>query len=213
MAGRDHRAAPVASSPSKREFDVQVAGLALLFVGPLTIFAALAIRIESGGPILLRQRRTGLGGEGFFIYTLRTMNVLEDGREREARHSRRPPGDRVGTFLRKSSIDELNELLSVPKGDSRSSAAPLRTGPPRAPLRQLPDYPRGFRTGPGITGLIQASVLPRRDPTTRLHVQADHCRLCIWETWSLALDLKNHRGDPAPAGHRRPSFPAAQSHL
>ena len=183
--------APVATSVAKRSFDIVVATAALLFVAPLLILAALAIWIESGGPVLFRQRRTGLGGEAFVIYKLRTMHVLEDGHA--LKHATR--GDaritRVGAFLRKSSIDELPQLINVLLGDmSLVGPRPHALGHDIHYAAHVPNYSARFRTRPGLTGLAQVSGLRGEIhdlDCMRRRVQADADYV---EQWSLALDIQ-----------------------
>src|SRR3954469_15051910 len=71
----------VASSPRKRAFDVALSTLALLILLPLLLLVAAAIAVESGGPVIFRQKRSGLHGRPFVIYKFRTMLVTEDGPE------------------------------------------------------------------------------------------------------------------------------------
>jgi lipopolysaccharide/colanic/teichoic acid biosynthesis glycosyltransferase len=102
----------------KRGFDIVATLAALLVVAPVLALAALAIKLEDGGPVLFRQRRIGRRNGLFAIYKLRTMSV--DGSDGDG-HRSTNKGDaritRVGHFLRKTSIDELPQLLNVLKGD------------------------------------------------------------------------------------------------
>ena len=190
-APTDTALATVATSPAKRAFDISVAAIALLFLIPLLVIVAAAIWIESAGPVLFRQRRTGLGGQTFVILKFRTMNVLEDGHA--LRHATR--GDsrvtRVGALLRKSSIDELPQLFNVLRGDMslvgprpHALAHDLHYG------SQLPTYAARFRARPGLTGLAQVSGLRGEihelDGMAR-RVSAD---VAYVDDWSLWLDIK-----------------------
>src|SRR5678816_1443682 len=103
----------VALSPLKRVFDVLVAGSALLLFLPLLVVVMVAIRMESPGPAIFRQRRTGYRGQVFTILKFRTMTVAEDCaavRQATRNDERVTP---VGALLRKLSIDELPQLWNV----------------------------------------------------------------------------------------------------
>ena len=101
----------------KRVLDVILSLAALVLLSPILILIALAVVLDSRGPVFFRQRRTGRHGKIFSIYKFRTMHVLEDGAAvRQAR-----AGDRritgLGRFLRVTSLDELPQLLNVLAGD------------------------------------------------------------------------------------------------
>ena len=102
----------------KRGFDVSVSLAALLVAAPILLLASLAIKLEDGGPVLFRQRRIGRRNRLFSIYKLRTMRVAgsdSDGNQSTRRGDARIT--RTGNFLRRTSIDELPQLLNVLKGD------------------------------------------------------------------------------------------------
>jgi putative colanic acid biosynthesis UDP-glucose lipid carrier transferase len=107
----------------KRGFDIVFSLLALICLSPLMLAVAVAIRLNSPGPILFRQTRHGFNGRPFGIYKFRSMTVMEDGdvvrqaRKRDARVTR------VGYWLRRFSIDELPQLLNVLIGDMSLSPA------------------------------------------------------------------------------------------
>jgi lipopolysaccharide/colanic/teichoic acid biosynthesis glycosyltransferase len=101
----------------RRIFDLAIASLALAAASPVLALAALAIRLEDGGPILFRQKRVGQFGRLFTIYKLRTMRTAACGDAL----SPDKPGDvritRIGRLLRKASIDELPQLVNVLRGE------------------------------------------------------------------------------------------------
>ncbi|MDB5425754.1 MAG: pssZ [Phenylobacterium sp.] len=182
---------PVASSRAKRGLDLVLAGVALLLFLPLLLLIALAIRLETGGPALFRQQRTGLGGRPFRIYKFRTMRVAEDGPglEQACRGDARVTG--VGRVLRKLSLDELPQLLNVLKGEmSLVGPRPHALCHDEAWSRLIPQYADRFRTRPGLTGYAQIRGL--RGEVTQLQaildrVAADNAYI---EQWSLAGDLR-----------------------
>ncbi len=175
----------------KRSVDVCLAAAGLVFLAPLLLLAAAAIKLDSPGPVLFAQRRNGLNREIFQIFKLRTMSVMEDGAEavQAARQDARVT--RVGGFLRKTSIDELPQLLNVLKGDMSL------VGPRPHPLSldhqyedQIHTYGHRHKVKPGITGWAQ--IHGHRGPTDKpglmqRRVQHD---LEYIDNWSFWLDIK-----------------------
>jgi len=183
--------APVAFDLGKRAFDLVVAASALAFLAPVLFLLAVAVWIETGGPILFRQRRTGLGGTTFVIYKLRSMHVVEDGMG--IRHATK--GDervtRVGGFLRKSSLDELPQLINVLKGDmSLIGPRPHALGHDRHYSSFVPGYENRFRTRPGLTGLAQVSGLRGEVHDVAYMARRVAADVEYVERWSFWLDLR-----------------------
>lgn len=167
--------------PGKRCLDLTVAVLALLLLAPLLVALCGLVWISMGRPILFGQPRPGLRGRPFKILKLRTMT---DARDPEG--NLLPDGQRltrVGSFLRRTSLDELPELLNVVRGEISL------VGPRPLLLRYLPYFrPRErlrFQVLPGITGLAQVSGRNCLDWDRRLELDAVYA-----ETLSLRLDLQ-----------------------
>jgi lipopolysaccharide/colanic/teichoic acid biosynthesis glycosyltransferase len=140
----------------RRAVDVAVAALILLGSAPLLALAALAIKLSSRGPVIYRQRRIGLGGAPFDVLKLRTM---VDGAEHIGAGLAIDAGDpritRVGTLLRRSSLDELPNLWNVLRGEM-SLIGPRPTLP--AQVAAYDERQRGRLTvRPGITGWAQVN--------------------------------------------------------
>jgi lipopolysaccharide/colanic/teichoic acid biosynthesis glycosyltransferase len=139
-----------------RLVDAALAGLGLTIASPALAVAAVAIKLEDGGPVLYRQRRVGLHGEEFELVKLRTMNV---GAEREGAGYAVNEGDpritRAGRVLRRLSIDEIPQLWNVVRGDMSL------VGPRPTLAYQVEQYtPRQRRrldVRPGITGWAQVN--------------------------------------------------------
>ncbi|KQV58724.1 MULTISPECIES: exopolysaccharide biosynthesis polyprenyl glycosylphosphotransferase [unclassified Caulobacter] len=188
---------PVAQDPLKRALDIVVAGGALLFFAPLLALVAILIKLESRGPVLFRQARGGLNGQAFTIFKFRSMRVQENG-DKVVQAKR--DDDRIttlGRILRKTSIDELPQLLNVLKGDM-SIVGPrphaLAHDDQYGPL--IANYHLRFRARPGLTGLAQIKGL--RGGTSAVEamaarVDADNDYIDDWSIWSdvriLALTL------------------------
>jgi lipopolysaccharide/colanic/teichoic acid biosynthesis glycosyltransferase len=179
----------------KRGLDVSLAALGLLALMPLLVVVAALIKTESPGPVLFRQVREGLGGRHFNIYKFRTMRVeAGDPSGLVQTVSTDPRLTRVGQFLRRSSIDELPQLINVVLGEM-SLVGPRPHVPDMlaagVPYRELvADYDERHRMRPGITGWAQVNGL--RGPTTdpgraAMRIAFD---LRYVRNWSLLLDAR-----------------------
>jgi lipopolysaccharide/colanic/teichoic acid biosynthesis glycosyltransferase len=183
---------------TKRAIDLGEAALVLIILLPLFLVISVAIWLESPGPILFRQRRLGLGGRSFEILKFRTMvcdaeerlaqletmNESPDGLLFQVRND--PRITRVGRFLRRTSLDELPQLINVLRGEmSLVGPRPLQLRDCRR-LAELdpPLFGRRFSVPPGLTGLAQVSG--RRDLDPRRMLELDQRYV---ESWSLAGDL------------------------
>lgn len=177
----------------KSTYEPLLAAVALILLLPFLAAIAIAVRLDSPGPILFRQRRVGMGGEDFTILKFRTMDVDAHARQAGLKHlnegsgplfklRRDPRITRVGAFLRKTSLDELPQLLNVVRGDM--SLVGPRPHIPEEVDAFGSDIRRRLLVKPGMTGLWQVSG--RSDLSFEESMQAD---LRYIENWSLALDL------------------------
>jgi lipopolysaccharide/colanic/teichoic acid biosynthesis glycosyltransferase len=168
----------------RRLFDVAASALGLGVTSPVLGAAALAVKLEDGGPALYRQRRVGKGGVEFELLKLRTMVV---GAERQGAGWAVNEGDpritRVGRVLRRLSIDELPQLWNVLRGEMSI------IGPRPTLAYQVEQYTahqrRRLDVKPGLTGWAQVHGRARLP-------WAERIELDVWyvEHRSLALDLK-----------------------
>jgi exopolysaccharide biosynthesis polyprenyl glycosylphosphotransferase len=178
---------------AKRWFDVAMASFALVVTAPVLAIAALAIKLDSPGPVIFRQERVGRDGRRFHVYKLRTMVVDAEARLAEVAHlneadgplfkvRRDPRITRVGRFLRKTSIDELPQLLNVLR-DEMSMVGP-RPALQREVENWDPELRARLRVRPGITGMWQVSG--RSDSSFE-----DYQRLDLYyvDNWSLVTDV------------------------
>lgn len=141
----------------KRAFDVLISVLAMMLLGPVFVAIALAIHLSDRGPIFFRQRRVGLNGKEFQIYKFRSM-VLDA--ERLGGYSTADGDARItpiGRLIRRTSIDELPQLLNVIKGDM-SLVGPRPDVPAQRELYSAQEWTLRHRVRPGITGLAQATL-------------------------------------------------------
>jgi putative colanic acid biosysnthesis UDP-glucose lipid carrier transferase len=180
----------VAESWGKRAVDILGAALALLVFLPLLCCIALAVRLESPGPAIFRQRRTGHQGRIFTIYKFRTMTVTED--SGDIRHATRNDArvTALGALLRKLSLDEVPQFLNILKGDmSIVGPRPHALAHDDYYGEHIPTYIDRFRAKPGLTGLAQVNGLRGEIQDLRAmrdRIAADNLYI---ESWSLGLDI------------------------
>ena len=188
----------------KRVVDVVVSAMLIAILSPLMVLIAIAIRLNSPGPALFRQRRVGQNGVPFTLFKFRTMTVdgddsihrqyMEDLVRGEAEARLNDSGERVfllddprvtrlGSMLRKTSLDELPNLFNVLRGD-------MSLVGPRPPISyefELYDERARARLDvkPGMTGLAQVRGRGRLNFEEILEADLHYI-----ETWSLGLDFK-----------------------
>jgi putative colanic acid biosynthesis UDP-glucose lipid carrier transferase len=175
---------------AKRFIDILVAGIALIALLPLLAIVAVAIKLDSPGPILFRQQRCGFNGRRFAIRKFRTMSVTEDGLSIiQAR-----PVDcrvtRIGKWLRRTSIDELPQLLNVLDGSmSLVGPRPHAVAHDSQFDKVVWNYAFRQRVKPGLTGWAQVHGCRGPTPTAALIERRVEYDLWYIDNWSLRLDL------------------------
>nr|WP_246733367.1 exopolysaccharide biosynthesis polyprenyl glycosylphosphotransferase [Methylobacterium sp. BTF04] len=174
----------------KRCFDCVMAVIIGFLLFPLLAFVAILIRFTSPGPVLFRQTRNGFNGHPFEIYKFRTMTVQEDG---AAVVQARPGDSRItplGRFLRRSSIDELPQLINVLKGEmSLIGPRPHAMIHDRDFSLQIADYAMRHHVKPGITGWAQVNGFRGETRTEEAIARRVEFDLRYIERWSFWLDL------------------------
>jgi lipopolysaccharide/colanic/teichoic acid biosynthesis glycosyltransferase len=168
----------------KRAIDLLVALVAVLLLSPVLALVALAVVLESGSPSLFRQTRIGLGGREFEMFKFRSMvnNAAAVGPYYTTDDD--PRITRVGRFIRRTSLDELPQLLNVLKGDM-SLVGPRPDVPAQRSLYSEQEWAQRCSVRPGITGLAQALVRSDAKPGERLELDLRYVR-----EHSTSLDLK-----------------------
>ena len=184
-------AARIGSSRLKRGGDLLFAVVGLLFMAPFLLALSLLIRLETPGPALFKQRRTGLNGATFTIYKFRTMRVVEDGAEIIQASENDQRTTRLGRFLRRSSIDELPQLLNVLRGEmSLIGPRPHALAHDAYYGAQVPGYEGRFLVRPGLSGLAQVRGCRGATPETEMMAARVQWDLTYIESWSLGLEVQ-----------------------
>ena len=180
----------------KRAMDLVLTTVGLLLTWPLFALIAIAIKIDSPGPVFFRQTRAGVGGRPFKIAKFRTMVVGADAQKEALQHLNEYPDarlfkirkdprvTRLGQYLRKTSLDELPQLWNVLRGDM--SLVGPRPSVPQEVREYSANHLDRLRVVPGITGLWQVSGRNKIldfEEVSRLDQQ-------YIQSWSLALDLE-----------------------
>ncbi len=174
----------------KRIFDIIFALMALVLLLPLWVVLAIWIGATSPGGIFFRQRRTGLHGREFNLLKFRSMRINDIADEAQA-GTNDPRVTAVGRLLRKSSLDELPQLINVLRGDmSIIGPRPHMLKHTEYYSRLIPGYMRRHEMRPGLTGYAQIKGF--RGPTPRLEDMENRVRadLEYIDRFSLWLDLK-----------------------
>lgn len=175
---------------AKRCIDIAAAGAGLLALSPLLAVVAIAIKLDSPGPVLFRQRRRGFNGGCFQIYKFRTMTVLEDGptiAQAQCSDSRVTP---LGKWLRRTSIDELPQLLNVLEGSmSLVGPRPHALAHDTQFDKVVRNYAFRHRVKPGLTGWAQVHGCRGPTPTPRDIERRVEYDLWYIDNWSFGLDL------------------------
>lgn len=178
----------------KRLLDLVLSAVGLIAASPFLALIALAIKLDSPGPIFYGARRIGQKGRVFNCWKFRTMVKNADELLDQIRHLNERDGalfkvandpriTSVGRFLRKYSIDEIPQLVNVIRGDM--SLVGPRPPRPDEYMRYEPEHLRRLDVMPGITGLWQ--VTSRQDPSFQSYLQRD---IEYIESWSLWMDVK-----------------------
>ena len=172
----------------KRIFDIVGSVLALIVFSPVMLLTYLAVRLSSPGPVIFRQERVGLHNRAFAMYKFRSMRVQRPGEEKKEWTK---AGDsrvtKVGRLIRKTSLDELPQLVNVLKGDmSLVGPRPERPFFVEKFREEIPRYMVKHQVRPGMTGWAQVNGY-RGDTSIRKRIDYD---LYYIENWTVGFDIK-----------------------
>jgi Undecaprenyl-phosphate glucose phosphotransferase len=193
LVGIEFQRAPLSLSErvAKRILDLTVALIGIVLLAPMFLIVALAIKLDSPGPALFMQTRHGFNSKKFKIFKFRTMTVLDDGAtiKQAVRNDARVTN--IGSWLRKTSIDELPQLFNVLKGEmSIVGPRPHAAAHDHYYEELISCYAFRHHMKPGITGWAQVNGCRGETPT--LERMKERVEYDIWyvDNWSVLLDLK-----------------------
>ncbi len=175
----------------KRIMDLVLGGIALLLLSPVMLAVAIAVRLDSPGPILFRQNRYGERGQPVPVYKFRSMYVDKDTATLRQASRGDPRVTRVGRILRRTSLDELPQLFNVLLG-TMSLVGPRPHADAHNELyrRQISGYMLRHSIKPGITGWAQVNGLRgETDTLEKMQRRIEYDRYYI-QYWSLSLDIR-----------------------
>ena len=173
---------------SKRIFDIIFSLIAITLVSPILIFSAIMVKLTSKGPIIYKQERVGLNRKNFNMYKFRSMKVQDVSEEKSQWTTKDDPRKtKWGTFMRKTSIDELPQFFNVLFGHM-SVVGPR----PERPYfvdkfkEEIPKYMIKHQVRPGITGWAQVNGW-RGDTSIAKRIE---CDIYYIENWTFSMDIK-----------------------
>jgi putative colanic acid biosynthesis UDP-glucose lipid carrier transferase len=175
----------------KRVLDVVIGSALLLALAIPMLLIALAVKITSRGPIIFRQNRYGQDGREIRVWKFRSMRVTENGGKIQQATLNDPRITRLGAFLRRTSLDELPQLINVIMGSmSLVGPRPHATAHNEQYRKLIPGYMLRHKVKPGITGLAQVNGWRGEtdtDEKMQKRVEFDHKYIREWSPW---LDIK-----------------------
>lgn len=182
----------------KRFTDIIFSILILIITFPILLISALAIKLDSKGPVFFIQERTGLNGKPFRMYKLRGMveNALEIGPQLTQMND--PRITRVGKFLRRTSIDEIPQVFNVLKGDMSLIGPRPEIIPITTTFNQ--EQTKVFNFKPGITGYSQVNGRQMLTPDERIKMEVKYySKANFWSDFVIAIStfkvVLNNKGN------------------
>jgi putative colanic acid biosynthesis UDP-glucose lipid carrier transferase len=185
------RPVSTAGAIAKRGFDVLFAGGVLVLILPLLVVIAMGVKLTSPGPVLFKQRRYGKNAKIIEVFKFRTMRVTEDGMVVKQATRTDPRVTQLGTFLRRSSLDELPQFFNVLRGDmSVVGPRPHAIAHNEEHRTLILEYMLRHTVRPGITGWAQVNGFRGETDTLEKMIRRVECDLDYIRRYSFWFDLK-----------------------
>ncbi|MGY4830266.1 undecaprenyl-phosphate glucose phosphotransferase [Sphaerotilaceae bacterium SBD11-9] len=175
----------------KRGTDIVLATLILALIFPVLLLIALGVKLSSPGPVIFKQRRTGLDGKEIMVFKFRSMTTQDNGNVVQQATRNDPRITPFGAFIRKTSLDELPQLFNVLLGNmSLVGPRPHAVAHNEQYRKIVQAYMLRHKVRPGITGWAQVNGYRGETDTVDKMAARVHYDLEYLRNWSLALDLK-----------------------
>lgn len=173
----------------KRAFDVVASGLILLAIAPVLIVIATLVKLTSNGPVIFKQRRYGMDGDEILVYKFRSMSVCEDGQKVTQATQNDARVTRLGAILRRTSLDELPQLINVLQGSmSIVGPRPHAVAHNEHYRKLIHGYMWRHKVKPGITGWAQINGFRGETDTIDKMEGRVIYDITYLKNWSLWLD-------------------------
>ena len=172
----------------KRAVDIVGSLVAIILFSPIMLIVAILIKLTSKGPVIFKQERIGLNKKPFIMYKFRSMKIQDPEEEKKDWTTKNDTRKtKIGTFIRKTSIDELPQFFNVLKGDmSLIGPRPERPFYVEKFMNEIPKYMVKHQVRPGITGWAQVNGW-RGDTSIEKRIE---CDIYYIENWSFSFDIK-----------------------
>lgn len=172
----------------KRAVDIVGSLVAIILFSPIMLIVAILIKLTSKGPVIFKQERIGLNKKPFIMYKFRSMKMQDPEEEKKDWTTKNDTRKtKIGTFIRKTSIDELPQFFNVLKGDmSLIGPRPERPFYVEKFMNEIPKYMVKHQVRPGITGWAQVNGW-RGDTSIEKRIE---CDIYYIENWSFSFDIK-----------------------
>ena len=188
---KQSRANHIICKSLKRAEDIVLSTIILILISPVILIIAMAIKIDSKGPVIFKQKRGGINNTEIIVYKFRSMTTQDNGSVVKQASKDDPRKTSVGNFLRKTSLDELPQFINAIQG-TMSIVGPR----PHAIAHDLeygkliPEYSQRFLVKPGITGLAQINGWRGETDTLDKMKKRINMDLKYINRWTLWLDIK-----------------------
>jgi Undecaprenyl-phosphate glucose phosphotransferase len=170
----------------KRVSDIVLVTIGIIIISPILIITAILVKLTSPGPIIFKQKRVGCNRKEFNMYKFRSMKVQEEEQFKWTKKDD-PRKTRIGSFIRKTNIDELPQFFNILKGDmSLIGPRPERPFFVDKFRDEIPKYMVKHHVRPGMTGYAQINGY-RGDTSIKKRIEYD---IYYVENWNLILDVK-----------------------
>lgn len=175
----------------KRIVDIVISLVMLILLTPVFLIVATLIKLESKGPAIFRQERVGLNGRVFTIYKFRSMRQDAESQGPYFTSTNDPRITKIGKFIRKTSLDELPQVLNVFAGDM-SLVGPRPNVPAQRNEYSQQEWEKRNSVRPGVTGLAQAKLRSAATPEQRTQLDLEYIDKAslLYDIWIILMTIR-----------------------